>query len=150
MTICAIINVWSDSRELLKYSIYNKRLLGVGIVIIWSETSNYGEVTKDYLKIPLYELKDGAIDIFQWEPDLKRTPTQNETEKRNFGLECARKLGYTHFLNCDIDEFYRPEPFLKEIERFKNPNLNGLVCASQVYFKSPQLTIGLDTTRVTF
>lgn len=75
----------------------------------------------------------------------------SETDKRNFGLEVARHQGYTHFLTCDADEFYNPEEFSKAKKRFDDePDLEGLVCALQCYFKSPTLTIGIEVTRVPF
>lgn len=142
MRLVAVYNVWSDW-DLLKYSVDNIRPLVDGIIIIASEKSNYGEVDK----IPSC-WRDA--ELYLREPQFSH-PMNSETDKRNYGLQIAREQGYTHFLMMDADEFHEPEPFLKEKQRFiDNPNLQGLVCASQVYFKSPTLTIGLDTTRVPF
>ena len=138
MRLCAIYNVWHDW-DLLEYSLKNIRPLVDGIIIVASERSNYGE----HCPIP------DIPDIYQWEPRFTN-PRLSETDKRNYGLSLARQHGYTHFLTIDADEFYEPEPFLKEKEKFLNPNLKGLVCQCQTYFKSPQLTIGLDTTLVPF
>lgn len=139
--LCAIFCVWSDW-DLLYHSTENIRPLVDGIIIVASEKSNYGEVSP----IPFW----GRDYVVQREPQFSH-PMNSETDKRNYGLQIAREQGYTHFLMLDSDELYEHEPFLKEKQRFiDNPNLNGLVCASQVYFKSPTLTIGLDTTRVPF
>ena len=121
-----------------------------GVIIIGSNKSNYGE----YSEIPKYWIDCGMGNdetyLFVQEPQFSH-PMNSETDKRNFGLQKARDLGFTHFLTMDADEFYEPEPFIKERQRFiDNPDLAGLVCASQVYFKSPTLTIGLDTTLVPF
>lgn len=141
MKLAAIYNVWADW-GMLDYSVGPITPLVDGIIIIASEKSNYGE----FCKIPL-----------RWEPNVivrepvHTHPMHSETDKRNFGLQMARKCGYTHFIMMDADEFYDPEQFLKEKQRFiDNPDLAGLVCASRVYVKSPSLTIGLDTTRVPF
>lgn len=153
MKLAAIYNVWDDW-DMLKLSVFNIKDMVDGVIIIASNISNYGE--RPYIPI----IEDGRsykgsygmgdkIEIYLREPQVKN-PSDSETDKRNYGLQKAKELGYTHFLMMDADEFYEPEPFLKEKERFLNENLNGLVCASQVYFKSPKLTIGLDTTRVTF
>ncbi len=139
--IVAIYNVWDDW-NLLHESVKNIAPLVDSIIIVASETSNYGEVSL----IPEY-WKDKVIAV---EPPLSRRPDENERFKRNYGLDLAKRAGYTHFIMMDADEFYEPEAFLKEKERFLNDDLNGLVCACQVYFKSPQLTIGLDTTLITF
>lgn len=138
MRLAAIYCVWSDW-DLLEYSLKNIRPLVDGVIIVASERSNYGE----FCPIP------SIPDIYQWEPQF-RDARNSETDKRNHGLKIAREQGYTHFLTMDADEFYEPEPFLKEKEKFKNPNLKGLVCQCQTYFKSPRLTIGLDTTLVPF
>lgn len=142
MKLCAIYNVWSDW-DLLKHSVNNIRPLVDGVIIIASEKSNYGELDK----IPSCWMDS---ELYSREPQFSH-PMNSETDKRNYGLQIAREQGYTHFLMMDSDEFYEPEQLLKEKQRFiDNPDLAGLVCASQVYFKSPTLTIGLDTTRVPF
>jgi hypothetical protein len=138
MKLVAIYNVWHDW-DLLEYSLKNIRPLVDGVIIVASERSNYGEFS------PIPNLPD----IYQREPQF-RNARNSETDKRNYGLKIARDQGYTHFLTMDSDEFYEPEPFLKEKEKFKNPELKGLVCQCQTYFKSPGLTIGLDHTLVPF
>jgi hypothetical protein len=115
-----------------------------GIIIVGSSVSNYGE--KELMPFS-YEVKPG---FYHMEPNLSLSAMTNETNKRNFGLDMARKEGYTHFLTMDADEFYEPEPFLKAKERFKNEDLAGLVVPSVVYFGSPELTIGRDITLVPF
>lgn len=139
MRLVAIYNVWDDY-DLLTYSVKNITPLVDGVIIVASEKSNYGQVSK----IP----PEWKVSIH--EPQQGKSPRENETAKRNFGLELAKKAGYTHFLTMDADECYEPEPFLKAKELFKNPDLAGLVCLCQTYFGSPKLTIGLDTTLVPF
>jgi hypothetical protein len=146
MRLAAIYCVWDDW-DLLSYSVENIWQLVDDVIIVASQMSNYGEksIDPDGLYLP------GNCTIFQFEPFASLSPRENETAKRNFGLQKARELGCTHFLTMDADEFYEPEPFLKEKQKFiDNPNLAGLVCQCQTYFKSPQLTIGLDTTLVPF
>lgn len=155
MRLAAIFNVWADW-DWLQIAAEKISPVVDGIIIIWSEKSNYGE----FFKMPesgehsfnRYDLDPNCelLISFQQEPSLLH-PMHAETRKRNIGLEKAREYGYTHFIMCDADELYDPEQFLKEKQRFiDNPNLAGLVCASQVYVKSPTLTIGLDTTLVPF
>jgi hypothetical protein len=141
MRLAAIFCVWDDY-DLLEHSVKNIEPLVDGVIIIASETSNYGIHS---------EIPDQWKDVFKWEPSLRLKPAENETRKRNYGLDIARKAGYTHFICMDADEFYRPDEFLHEKEKFHvNPDLAGLVCGSRVYFKSPTLTIGMDITRVPF
>lgn len=154
MRLVSIINVWFDAIDLLPYCLQNQAECGVdGIIIIWSEASNHGEVKMDYLWPAIHPKSEASlipIHIFQREPQF-RDPRNSETDKRNFGLERARELGYTHFLTIDQDEMYDPIKFKKQKERFKNePYLQGIVCPSNVYFKSPTLTVGRDVTLVPF
>ncbi len=150
MKLVAVYSVWDDY-EMCLHSMKNMAPLVDGIIVIASETSNYLEKSK----IPMCWRQDTSdstvhFQLLQWEPGPSDA-RENETAKRNFGLQKARELGYTHFIMMDADEFYEPAAFLKEKQRFiDNPNLAGLVCRTQVYFKSPTLTIGIDTTLVPF
>jgi hypothetical protein len=143
----AIYCVW-DEYELLRISCDNLRPCVDGIIVIYSELSNFGEVSKlEPGSLP------GYVHGFNWEPhNYMYTQTMKlETEKRNYGLQKAREMGATHFICMDADEFYNPIEFNREKERFNNePDLQGLVCELQTYFRSPTLTIGKDTTRVPF
>lgn len=143
MKLAAIYNVWSDW-DWMVYSVKNIKPLVDGVIIVASNKSNYGERND----IPSCWNDE---ELYRWDNDSNSYPMHAETYKRNYGLDIASKQGYTHFLSIDADEFYDPEQFLKEKQRFiDNPDLAGLVCASRVYVKSPSLTIGLDTTRVPF
>lgn len=144
MRLTVIYNVWFDAIELLPFSIKNMRECGVdGVIIVWSEASNYNEVYKNYL--PDVE----NCHIFQREPVFHH-PMNSETDKRNFGLQKARELGYTHFLTADSDEFYDPAQFKKVRNYIEATGVKGMVCPSKVYFKKPTLTVGKDVTLVPF
>lgn len=150
MRLVSIINVWADAVELLPHCINNMANCGVnGIIIIWSEASNYGEIEKDYLPKPIVVWGKIDFHIYQREPQF-REPRNSETDKRNFGIQKARELGYTHFLSMDQDEMYEPSEFKKAIKAFEDPAVKGIVCNCQTYFGSPKLTIGLDITLVPF
>lgn len=152
MKLAAIFLCWGDW-DWLEHSVKNITPLVDGVIIVGQKVSNYGEEfeiphgwwegARPQHKNPNYE--------FHWGLSRDRTVMAKETDNRNYGLFNARESGYTHFIMMDADEFYDPEQFLKEKQRFiDNPDLAGLVCASRVYVKSPSLTIGLDTTRVPF
>lgn len=144
MKLAAIIISWDDDIKMLETCVEKLPAAIDGLIIISSETSNFGE------KARKWKLASWRGTHFYIEPDLKKIPRDNETAKRNFGLDKARELGFTHFLMMDADEFYDPAEFYKESERFKNDNLLGLVCRTKVYFRLPTLTIGYDTTLVPF
>jgi len=145
MKLAAIYNIWADW-DLLRLSVKKISPLVDVIIIIASVKSNFGE---DHQIEYWNDLQNGFIEIYQCEPDLKLPPAQNERNKRNYGLDIAKSLKCTHFLNLDADEFYEPSEFLKEKERFKNPDLLGLVCKTKVYFREPTMTVP-DKTLVPF
>lgn len=151
MKLAAIYNVWADY-DWARHSIENIAPLVDGVILIWSEKSNYGEYCKPQV-VAVWganNLPEADFHTYQYEPALLHA-MHAETRKRNYGLEKAAELGYTHFLSIDCDELYDPEEFLREKQRFiDKPDLQGLVCRTQVYVKSPTLTIGLDRTLVPF
>jgi len=145
MKLASIIIVWDDW-ELLHHAAHQMRKLVDQVIVIYSHQSNTGEVS-----VPPSGAVPGFALAYRFEPDLNKRPADNERAKRNFGIDKARELGFTHFILSDSDEFYDPEMFHVEQQRFHNdPTLEGLVCASKVYFRYPTLTIGLDTTLVPF
>jgi hypothetical protein len=140
MKLCAIFHCWGDW-NLLRHAVDNIRQCVEGIIIIGSTRSNYNE----YFAIPSAWHND---ELHVREPKF-HIPMHSETDKRNYGVQIARQQGYTHFITMDADEFYIREDFLKAKQRFHvEPDLEGLVCAVQVYFGSPKLTTGLDVTLV--
>jgi hypothetical protein len=140
MRLAAIFCVWDDW-SLLKFSVANIRPLVDGVIVIGSTYSNY----KEHSPIPE---EWHTSELFVREPHF-HIPLHAETDKRNYGLEIARKQGYTHFITCDSDELYKPEDFLRIKNMFHlNPNLQGVVCSLTTYFKLPTLSLGREGTRV--
>lgn len=150
MRTAAIFHVWDDYELCLK-SIRNISPLVDGVIVVASELSNNGEKSRiPGCWLTQYAPKDNDFNTFIFEPDLNKSPQENERNKRNFGLSIARNEGYTHFIMLDADEFYEPEALLKEKQRFiDNPDLAGLVCGLKCYFKLPTLTVP-DKTLVPF
>lgn len=150
MKLCAIYNVWDDW-DLLELSIKNIGSLVDGAIVIFSEKSNYGEHSDSYMFSIIsmvYPNFINRIDAYRRDP-VHLHALHAETDKRNFGLNKAMELGYTHFITMDADEFYEPEQFLAAKKYLNhNSHLNGLVVESYVYFKSPTLTVGKDVTLV--
>lgn len=152
MKLCAIIIHWDDW-DLLGHSVGSINPLVDGFVIVASEKSNFGENGDSLPFSNDYSYKSwtgNKVNIYGLEPDPKNDARTNETAKRQYGLDKARELGYTHFIMMDADEFYDPQEFLKEKQRFEDHKLLGLVCRVKCYFRSATLTIGYDTTLVPF
>jgi hypothetical protein len=81
---------------------------------------------KSYWKTPmdpadmaeLNRLKDlGLIDeLIEFKPNFLRYSREQETDKRNMGIELAKQRGCSHILNIDADEFYDAEQFRRAKE----------------------------------
>lgn len=141
MRTVAIFNIWHDW-DWLDISYANISPVVDGIIVVASTRSNHGE----YSPIP-DRWKDKMVVR---EPKF-HIPMHSETDKRNFGLEMAKKQGYTHFLMLDADEMYHQDQVLEAKERFHvEHDLQGLVCPCNVYFGSVNLTLGRDITLVPF
>lgn len=147
MKTCSIINFW-DADELLPYVVRNISPLVEGVIIVFSDSSNYSDYRNNTAFLDCKEY-DHCF-IYRCEPLSSLAPVDNERRKRNFGLEKAKELGFTHFLDMDADECYDAETFLNEKQRFLNSDLNGLCCACEVFFKKPTLSAGIDKTIVPF
>lgn len=144
MKLCAIYNVWDDW-DLFELSIKNiSQVLDDinDIVLVTSEKSNYGE----YSEVPD---KWKRLVVTNRREPIHAHPMDSETDRRNYGLQVARDRGFTHFITMDADEFYDPSEFQSAKDYLNNnQHINGLVVESQVYFKSPTLTVGKDITLV--
>lgn len=143
MRVASVVNCFGDCIELLPYIIQHTRPLVDGMIVIYSKRSNRG----NYID---YTLPPGDYMGFNWEPTQFRDAHQNEVTKRNFGLQKARELGFTHFLMQDLDEMYEPEEFSQGKQQIEDGNLAGMVCRVKTYIKSPCLTIGYDFCYVPF
>jgi hypothetical protein len=141
MTIAAVFNVWADCLCLLPYAIENIRPVVDEIIVVYSWKSNRGQTVH-------YELPKDCL-LVQCEPQTT-VPHINETAKRNAGLDAARKLGFTHFIMMDSDEFYVQSDFKREKTLIELNKVSGSVCRVKTYFKSPTLSIGYDSTLVPF
>lgn len=138
MRLCAIYNVWSDCIDLLEKSIENIIPVVDGVIVIYSHTSNYGQRIE--FVFPNSDiLGNPKVTFIRAEPIPGHLPSFNETIKRNFGIDKAKKEGYTHCLIMDSDEFYIQDEVRQEKARIERDNLNGLVCRLKVYIAKPTL-----------
>lgn len=135
MNLGVIFNAWSDCTDLLRKAVDNILPVADMVVIVWSDRSNKGEE----IKFTFRHHEDHKVRFLHTEPIRHFSPAQNETMKRNAGLDYARANMCTHFLVMDSDEFYHREDVAREKERIEKENLNGLVCGLRVYIKEPTL-----------
>lgn len=136
MKTVAIISAWADTKELLPYCVENIRPVVDGVIVVYSEYSNHFNHDDSLCELVFRKLPCQWIKL---EPEIGRSAHDNETRKRNFGLEAAKNQGFTHFIIMDADELYIREEFVAEKQQIERFNLNGLVCPLKVYIKSPTL-----------
>lgn len=91
----------------------------------------------------------GLGTVINWEPDLSRPAQSNELAKRNFALDAAKALGFTHFIMMDCDECYLAAEFNKSRDVVMRDSLAGAVCPTKVYIREPVLQCS-DHTLVPF
>lgn len=137
--ICAVINFW-DGENILPHAVKQWHKLGVDVIIVYSNTSNYRVLRNNSALLTKPEYRDCIL--FKCEPLDSLQPVDNERRKRNYGLEKAKGLGFTHFITADADELYESVDV--------DMDAAGTVVGCRTYFKSPTLTIGNDVTLVPF
>ena len=107
-------------------------------IIIWQDVSNFGEKYHDFYFSNFSNFKKPIYD-FKYEPNLNISGAENETNKRNKGLEIAKYHNCSHFLHIDCDEYY--ENFRGSKQKFLNSGAKGSVCKILTYFKKPTLRL---------
>ena len=119
MKLVLIYIAW-DGDEILEHSYRNMRPLVDDIIIVWSRLSN------SCANVGNFDPSKYKCISVNHEPSPGKSKQMNERDKRNAGLREAKRQGFTHFLMADCDEFYVPEEFLREKERFEDNNGNEL------------------------
>jgi len=113
-----------DASELLELLISEIRDQVDYVVAHYQMKSYWGNaMAKEDLE-ELYRLqKIGLIDeMLEFQPDFTKYARQQETDKRNIGIELMRSKGFSHILNIDADELYDKEQFRAAKEEI---NKNG-------------------------
>jgi len=136
MKLAAIYNVF-DGVELLPYSIKSIANHVDVIIIVYQNTSNFGEEKRTDIELMqlIYKIHPNITAILFTPKQINGT--KNETEKRQLGLEKAKEMNCTHFMFMDCDEIY--EDFSKAKKEFIQSGASGSVCKMFTYFKYPTL-----------
>jgi len=140
MKLAAIYNVF-DGEELLEYSIKSIKNCVDYIIIVYQTQSNFGALNHN-IESTIIDLKErDLIDEYVYYKTPPRSPQINELTKRNKGLERAKKIGCTHFITIDCDEFYFEDEFNKSKNFIKENDIDTSVCWIQNYHKVPEYKI---------
>lgn len=128
-----------DGEELLGASIRAIRQHVEHVNVVYQRVSNFGNQADPLLEKTIGDLTaQGLIDeALIYEPDLKRPAAWNEIRKRNLGLQIARGVRCSHFMNMDVDEFYVGDQFLAA-KKYIHDNRIGCSAARYVnYIQKP-------------
>lgn len=127
-----------DGVELLTKSIKSIRGSVDYISVVYQEISNFGNKL-DSNSLELFkELKKNNLidDYFEYKPNIKLRPHQNEVNKRNFGLAMSESNDCTHHLSMDTDEFYDKIEFDNVKSIIVDGNYDSSACQMITYYKS--------------
>lgn len=127
-----------DGEELLRDSILSIRDHVDYVNIVYQVTSNHGNECNPGLVSLLMELEEEDLvdDLIFYEPDLDKTPHDNEVRKRNIGLYRSREMGCTHHISMDADEFYDKEQFAVAKQFVDENNIDSCACSLFTYYKN--------------
>ena len=130
----ASYSVW-DGEEMLEYAIRSIRSEVDYVNVVWQKVSWFGSPCSDGLEPTLKKLRDEKLidELIFFDPDLNVLPAENETRKRNVGLEAARKAGCTHFITLDTDELFDVEEFKTSKEIIYQFGLTHTACPIITY-----------------
>lgn len=107
MKLAAIYNVF-DGEEHLENSIRLIRDQCDYVIAVVQEVSNVGNYYRGGLIEAIKLENKGLIDkVIFFGPILSVNASRNETIKRNTGIEYAKKLGATHCILLDCDEYWQ-------------------------------------------
>lgn len=137
MTLAAIFIVWKDTIELLPFALDS--MPADAKIVVWSNSSNHGEIDTEYILSAREQAQDKDNIFSQFEPNMRLSLAENETAKRNHGLEIAKKLNCSHFIMCDADEFYKSDQLNLVKEGIEDLDINGVVHPIKVYVRKPTL-----------
>lgn len=139
MRLCSIINSWVDAIELLPFCIENHLQFCDHVIVVWSMNSNHGVYDDSTLAFILKYKSNPRVTFHQLEPVVGQPPLMNETRKRNYGIDIAKKGVFTHFLVADQDEFYQASVMNLVKDQIEKKDLNGVVSKLVVYIGKPTL-----------
>ena len=102
-----------DATELLESAITEIRDQVDHVAAIWQKKSYWKNPMAKEDMDELHRLKSiGLIDeLIEFKPNFAKYSREQETDKRNMGIQLMRQQGYSHIISMDADEFYDADQF---------------------------------------
>jgi len=126
-----------DGEELLEPAIKSIRDQSDFVAVTWQKTSYHGNKTDTDIESLINQLKkNNLIDqaIF-FEPNLSKSPKENELQLRNIGLQASRDHNCTHHISFDVDEFILSDQLKYAKETFGDNDYS--IIENLYYYKRP-------------
>jgi len=141
MKLGVIFNVF-DGEELLEAAVNCIAGYSVFTVLLCQDVSNHGIENKaGSWECERLFLKGKADAVKTFTPDNLLSPSQNELNKRNSGLQELRKAGCTHFLMMDVDEFYSAWKLAGAMAVIEKYDYDTTYCRMFTYYKFPTVQL---------
>jgi hypothetical protein len=102
-----------DSTELLEDLIKEIRDQIDWVAAIYQKKSYWKNPMDPRDMAELQRLKEIKLidELIEFKPNFVRYSREQETDKRNMGIQIMKEKGYSHILNIDADEFYDKDQF---------------------------------------
>ncbi len=137
MVLAAIYNTF-DGEELLEGSIAQIIKQVDEVLIVYQLESNIGEHYPELLTtLAVIKERWPQVRLQKYAPNLAMSPANNERTKRQIGLDWAIKLGCTHFLFIDNDEYYDTVAFEAEKQKVIDAKADTSACRLYTYYQKP-------------
>ena len=128
-----------DGEELLLASIKSIRANVDYICVVYQDISNSGIARNVSLSSYLERLKEVGLinEAIRYSPNINEGRHENEKIKRRLGMLACKKNRCTHFLDMDVDEFYRAGEFAQAKKFIEKNNIEVSAVSIIEYVKKP-------------
>lgn len=140
-----------DGEEMLPFALKNLRPFAKFIVVIYQETSNFGNKNPNLLPVLKKLKKEGLIDmLYEYSPQFTynedksinwKSGTLNEIQKRDIGLKICRANDCDTYMTLDCDELYDPDEFKWAIYDFEMGGYDTSFTNLLTYYKLPTMQL---------
>lgn len=109
------------------------------INIVVQFVSNHGVRAHPQLEAILDEAKSAGLvdEIIHYTPDLSAPPAMNELQKRNIGLQRAKRAGVNYFMTLDCDEYYIESEFAAAKQFIEAEGLQSTAVSTFLHIRRP-------------
>lgn len=158
MKLAVVYNLF-DGVELLEHAVAQVRGHVDCVAVHYQQWNWYGQPAPEQIEPILSRLKNHKIIDEYFAFNGNKPPTARdwnqakswESQKRTESRRWVANKGFTHYLECDVDEFYVSQEFLEAKELIEYHNYDTTSCDIQSYILSPTLAkVDAEDVKVPF